>query len=288
MAQVFQGTGTRADKVYLVENRGKERGLVRVYSPEKDAEYLLEPTFLKPALRGRGIGRYEILDRGLVLIVPYEFVGGKYVLVQQEKLTDLAPRTLEYLNECKPRLDEREKGRFKGAGWYCYGRPQNLDRFEVTEKIILPDVANRGTCFLDREGRWLLDTAYAIVSQPNLNVDLRFIMAILNSPLLTYFLKETGTSLRGGYFRMKTAYLNPFPIRPINFSDPTDKARHDKMIGLVERTLSLHKQLAAAKTDHDKTVLQRQIDATDQQIDRLVYELYGLTEEEIRIVEGKA
>ncbi len=49
--------------------------------------------------------------------------------------------------------------------------------------------------------------------------------------------------------------------------------------------LSLHKQLAAAKTGHDKTVIQRQIDATDRQIDRLVYELYDLTDEEIGIVE---
>jgi hypothetical protein len=52
--------------------------------------------------------------------------------------------------------------------------------------------------------------------------------------------------------------------------------------------LALHKQLAAAKTPDAKTVLQRQVDATDKQIDRLVYELYGLTEEEIAVVEGKA
>jgi hypothetical protein len=51
--------------------------------------------------------------------------------------------------------------------------------------------------------------------------------------------------------------------------------------------LSLNKRLPEAKTDHDKTALQRQIDATDQQIDQLVYELYGLTEEEIRIVEDR-
>ena len=51
--------------------------------------------------------------------------------------------------------------------------------------------------------------------------------------------------------------------------------------------LTLHRQLAAAKTAHDKTLLQRQIAATDAQIDRLVYELYGLTEHEIAIVEGR-
>lgn len=58
------------------------------------------------------------------------------------------------------------------------------------------------------------------------------------------------------------------------------------MVTLIDRMLELHKQLASAKTDHDKTVIQRQIDSTNRQIDRLVYELYGLTEEEIKIVEG--
>ena len=80
-------------------------------------------------------------------------------------------------------------------------------------------------------------------------------------------------------------FLSQLPIRSINFSDKADKAKHDKMVSLVEQILALHKRLAAAKTPDDKTKLQRQIDATDQEIDRLVYNLYGLTEEEIAIVE---
>jgi hypothetical protein len=51
--------------------------------------------------------------------------------------------------------------------------------------------------------------------------------------------------------------------------------------------LELHRLLTSSKTNHDKTVIQRQIDATDRQIDRLMYELYGLTEEEIKIVEER-
>ncbi len=50
--------------------------------------------------------------------------------------------------------------------------------------------------------------------------------------------------------------------------------------------LTLHQQLAAAKTPQDTNLLQRQIDATDRQIDQLVYALYGLTDEEIALVEG--
>jgi len=55
---------------------------------------------------------------------------------------------------------------------------------------------------------------------------------------------------------------------------------------LVEQMLTLQKQLPEARTGHDQTHLQRQIDATDRQIEKLVYELYGLTEEEIAVVEG--
>jgi hypothetical protein len=63
-------------------------------------------------------------------------------------------------------------------------------------------------------------------------------------------------------------------------------ALHDRMDAWVEQMLALHRQLAAARTPPERTVLQNQIDATDAQIDRLVYELYGLTHDEIAIVEG--
>jgi predicted type IV restriction endonuclease len=69
--------------------------------------------------------------------------------------------------------------------------------------------------------------------------------------------------------------------------DPGDKAGHDKMVSLVERMLDLHKRLTTAKNPNDKTRLEREIEATDRQIDQLDYELYELTEEEIKIVEAK-
>jgi hypothetical protein len=76
---------------------------------------------------------------------------------------------------------------------------------------------------------------------------------------------------------------------PIDFTFLADLARHDRMVALVERTaegVDLQKKLASEGAPHVKTVLQRQIEATDRQIDGLVYELYGLTAEEIAVVEG--
>ena len=69
------------------------------------------------------------------------------------------------------------------------------------------------------------------------------------------------------------------------FAEDADTVRHDRMVALVEQMLALHKQLPLARTPHEQTALERQIEATDRQIDALVYELYGLTEEEIAIVE---
>jgi hypothetical protein len=73
----------------------------------------------------------------------------------------------------------------------------------------------------------------------------------------------------------------------IDFTSPADKSRHDRLVALVEQMLALHRQLAAAKTPDERMRLARQIAATDQRIDRLVYELYELTQAEIRIVEGE-
>jgi hypothetical protein len=66
-----------------------------------------------------------------------------------------------------------------------------------------------------------------------------------------------------------------------------DKASHDKMVELVARMLDLHIQLPKAKTPHEQESLRRTVAATDGQIDALVYELYGLNESEISIVEVK-
>ncbi len=58
------------------------------------------------------------------------------------------------------------------------------------------------------------------------------------------------------------------------------------MVALVERMLDLNKRLPGARTDQEQTFIKRQIAVTDTEIDELVYELYGLTEEERKIVEG--
>jgi len=107
----------------------------------------------------------------------------------------------------------------------------------------------------------------------------------LNSKLLDSFLKTISSRFSGGYYAYNRQYIEQLPIRTIDFKNTRDKSLHDKMVDLVNQMLDFHKCLAKAKAENEKAIIQRQIDATDKQIDQLVYELYGLTKKEIAIVE---
>ena len=87
---------------------------------------------------------------------------------------------------------------------------------------------------------------------------------------------------------MKGIYLEQFPIRRINFSDPAEKAQHDHIVALVMEMLELQKENAEAerKLDDRRHALARRIREVDEAIDRAVYKLYELTEDEIKVVEG--
>ena len=82
--------------------------------------------------------------------------------------------------------------------------------------------------------------------------------------------------------------MEQVPIRPIDAKNRDDKAKHDKVVSLVEQMLASTKQLAASHSDKDKDFYANKCATIDRQIDALVYELYGLTPEEIKIVEGAA
>lgn len=76
------------------------------------------------------------------------------------------------------------------------------------------------------------------------------------------------------------------PIRMIDNKNPGANNLRDQMVILVESILALHNQLEEVKSDAQRLIIKRQIDSADQEINRLVYELYDLMEEEIAIVEG--
>ncbi|MDO9528477.1 MAG: N-6 DNA methylase [Syntrophales bacterium] len=152
-------------------------------------------------------------------------------------------------------------------------------------KIILRQTSDRIRAVIDQEKHYNLNNIYN-VELKNTSYHYNYILGIINSKLMVYIYQKIVPEKGKLFAEIKKVNLVKLPIRTINFSDPTDIARHDRMVDLVEQMLDLKKQLAEAKVPQTKTVLQRQIENTDRQIDKLVYELYELTEDEIRIVEA--
>ncbi len=114
-------------------------------------------------------------------------------------------------------------------------------------------------------------------------------LGFLNSKLFWWLIAQISIPFgtRAGKFRYRLIYqyMEKVPIRPIDFDDPDDVAKHDKMVGLVERMLELHEKQAREKNPHTLQQIAADIVATDRRIDNLVYDLYGLTDEEIALVE---
>ena len=131
-----------------------------------------------------------------------------------------------------------------------------------------------------------VEASYGITLKLEVQISPRFVLGLLNSKLLDFFLKKVSTTMRGGFFRYFTQFIEKLPIVLPDFAQPADKSRHDKVVGLVDRMLLLMPKLGAATADAEKAVLQNAVTATDRQIDALVYELYQLTPEEIALVEG--
>ncbi len=160
-------------------------------------------------------------------------------------------------------------------------RPGNSERFEQP-KVLIRDTGDGLQGTFDSENYYVKDVL--VVSDSGKKDDiLKYLMGILNSKLMRFYYETSFPTLH-----VQRDELASLPIRTIDFSDHQDVARHDSMVKLVENMLDLHRRLAEAKTGHEKTLLSRQIEATDRQIDDLVYQLYGLTEEEIAIVEDAA
>ena len=287
-SRIFQGIKTSADKIYIVEERERRGKRVKVYSPEKDAEYWLEPDLLHPLIKGGDSRRYNLSRTNRLILFPYATQdNGVAALISETTLKSQYPLTWAYLSDNKAYLENREYGKMRGSRWYGYGRVQALDVVALP-KIFTPDIAARASFSLDETGEAFFTGGvaggYGILAQTGHSRE--YIMGLLNSKLLEWVIKQSATQMRGGYYSFESRFIRTLPIRPINFADPADKARHDKMVQLVESMLALHKHKAAAKTQADQELFQRQIEATDREIDRLVYELYGLTPEEIAVVEA--
>jgi hypothetical protein len=289
IAHIFVGLQTSADKIYVLEEIALPKGGSVVIKDQAGCKWVLERDVLKPFLNNVTVSTFEHPVCHHWLVFPYRLANDKATLIPPSEMASLYPRAWEYLKENSKALRSRESGKADNDQWYGYIYRKNLTLF-ATPKLIVQVISLLGRYAYDDTDFYFSGGGngpyYGIRWKERHDPhSLHYLQALLSSRLVDSYLRQISSPFRGGYWSYGKRFIEQLPIRTINFSDPTDKSRHDRMVKLVEQMLLLHKQMMAAKTPDEKTRIQRQIDTTDHQIDHLVYELYRLTEGEINIVD---
>jgi len=269
--RIHRGILTGLNEAFVIDSKTRDRLVAKQGSNFE---------VIKPYLMGRDIKRYggSISDR-FVILVPNGWTNANISTntTPWETFREAYPAIAEHLEP----FEEVAKKRWdKGEYWWEL-RPCSYYGEFKKPKLMLPDIAIRGNFLLDTIGdKYCANTAYIIGSSD------KYLLGILNSLLITFYYGNVSAKYRGGYLRFIYQYLENIPIRTIDFDNPTDVALHNQMVELVDRMLDLHKQLPNLSGIRRDTV-QAQIEATDREIDHLVYQLYDLSPAEIAIVEGR-
>lgn len=264
-----------------------------VLTREEAAEKKIERKILYPyAYRGGEVDRYMPVEPGSVIIYPYEpGTTGDAVLMKSEDLKVRFPNAYNHLQSFRALLHERQDSRkyyARGSDWYRHLRAGSFRHLRAP-KLAIKGVALRCSVGLLKE-----NTAFDGARCPSIILENRtkhsplYFLAILNSRLATFHLKAVCPPKLHGYIEFTARALTAFPVRPINFANAADRKLHDEVVNCAEKMLAIMPKLSSATSDQERQTLQNAVTATDQQIDALVYELYGLTEDEIKIVEGNS
>ncbi len=272
-AEMSRGSSSGNDEIFVIESDSNQVEEEILYTPifaSDFTRYLFQP-----------LNRWKI-------IFPYRIENGTSELYNEQELEQKFPKAYKYLSSNRSTLEQRKQY----SKWYGYSAPRSL-ALHSSAQIIVPLLADKGIfAFIPEQVRNqicpMASGGFTITISEKCPLKETYILGLLNSKLLFWLLKQTSNVFRGGWITCTKQYFGELPIRNINFDDAAEKVAHDKMVSLVEQMLDAKKHSQAARTDKDKTFYQDRCNALDRQIDRLVYELYALTPEEVEIVEGKA
>ena len=288
-ASIFVGLQTSADDVFILDLVEEKRQTFRLRSKILGEDLALEKGLLFPLVSGTDVRGYGELPRRQFILFPYRVTGERAALLDFNAIEKEYPKTAAYLLENKKRLTQREHGRFNDREWYRFGRSQNLG-IQSRVKLCVPRLVDRLHAAWDADGDHFLDNVDVggVTLKPEYqDQGMAYLLALLNSRLLAWYFPFISAPFRGNWMSANRQFLSQLPFRPIHFANSNEKSVHDEIVTKVEAMLTGKKQLAAAKTDKDRTYYENKCGSLDQQIDRLVYDLYGLTEDDIKIVEER-
>jgi len=286
--KIYYGIKTGFNEAFIID-RAKRDELIA--EDPKSAE------IIKPFVVGDDVRKYSIKFRERYLILTK-------IGVDIERY----PAIFRHLSQYQDKLEKRWD---KGNHWWELRNCAYYDEFEKP-KIIFRDISLSGDFCLDRENTYCVNTLYIMASSDT------YLLSILNSKLITFYYSKFAPSYLGGYFRWIYQYVVDIPIRTIDPSNSEEVEMHDELSDLAERMTGFARrkylmeqfdkgniaggsveegEIIDILAENDRELNHRDVrttrdenaarfDATDALIDAIVYRLYGLTPEEIEIVES--
>ncbi|TVL73512.1 Eco57I restriction-modification methylase domain-containing protein [Brachyspira hyodysenteriae] len=225
---------------------------------------------IKPLLRGRDIKRYSYNKNGLYLINTHN--GIKEKNIPPINIKDY-PAIKKHLDKYYKQLEKRQD---KGNTPYNLRNCAYLLDFDKP-KLIYPETTTSANFYYDEEN-FIPDKTNFIMTGEHL----KYIMAVLSSKAGFYIFYHFYSNIQLGSagFQYRKDSIEPFPI-----PEP-DKDTESKLVNLVDNIIDLNKKLSSEKNPNTIEMLNTRIQAVDAAIDKIVYSLYNLTDEEIKIIEG--
>ncbi len=267
-SRVFQGIATGKDEVYLFEGELKGNYVEGKFKAD-DKQRNIEIGILKPFLKGKDVHRYSPLSMGLFILFPYKIdESGKASILDENEIKDNYPNAYTWLKETEIVHRKKDNKSTNDDFWYRYARSQGINNVEILKLSSMEICANHPNVTLNFDNFYHTTKVYSWVKHEDTKEDYKYFLAIANSKLIWWFLKNTGDTLQGDARTFKTNYLNPFPL-----PETVSEKDQQPFIELVENIIEAKRQ--------GKDSIEN-----ERKIDELVYQLYGLTEEEIKIVEN--
>ena len=268
--KIFRGVLTGLNEAFVIDGATKQR---LINEDEKSAE------IIKPFLAGKDIKRYQSPKSNRFLIFTKRGIN-----------IDKYPAIKKHLELFKKQLTPKPKD-FKGEVWE--GRKQGsykwyeiqdaVDYYEEFEKpkILWPGISYEVASFaFDEKNYYGNDNNQLIVSSD------KYLLGILNSNLLKFQLKNICDKVQGGFYRLKIIYVKQLSIKIIDENNKIEIKFKDEIINLVSQLLQLNEEKQQATLQSKTEQIQNRIAYCEGRINEIVYQLYGLTAEEIALVEG--
>ena len=286
LAEIFVGVQTSADEIYIFEATAKTAATCTLRWDNRD--WPIERGILRPSLRDVPLDAFQCPKPNTWIIFPYELVpnaGGQMTahVIQPLEMATQFPGCWAYLNARRADLEGRSirGGPAAQRQWYQYGRSQSLTKFEG-DKIILPVLSLEPSYAYDNLNTFVTGGGngpyYLIRPRPGAGVSTHYLLAVLNHRLSEAFVRTNTSVFQGGYYSHGKQFIKALPI-PI----PNEETRIE-IEGLVVRLISMRDELALVRTPQQRTRLNRSIVDVRQQIEHRVSLVFGLTDDELAIV----